>query len=1123
MTLTVSDGAQRQAAIDPTRSIIVQAPAGSGKTELLIQRFLALLGRVSRPQEILAITFTRKAAGEMRARLLQALEGALEPCPEAAHAALTWTLARQALEQDRRQGWQLLANPALLSIQTIDSFDAGLVRRMPWLSRFGGPTTISEDPERLYRLAADALLTRLDTPGPGQGEVALLLEHLDNRLDRLRDLVIRLLARRDQWLRHVIWDDPDRERLALEQSLGALIEGRLVNLAGAFPQHLLTKLCELARYAAANLEPGEPRPLSRLADLCSMPRPQAEDLPLWQGLADLLLTSAGGWRRRLDRNCGFPPGKQGEAAERKQAMTDLIATLQSIPTLECLLAETRTLPEPAYGAEQWQVLRSLVTLLPLAVAELWQVFQQQGCADFAEIALKALAALGSQRQPSELLLKLDARINHILVDEFQDTSYLQNGLLELLTSGWQGGDGRTLFLVGDPMQSIYRFREAEVGLFLRARRAGIAGLPLVPLTLEANFRSQQGIVQWVNSTFSQVFPALEDVASGAVAYAPATAVKPLLDHPAVQIHSFPTRDDVAEAAAVVAIVQQARAAHPQQTIAILVRSRGHLGEILRALASAGLAYQAQDIDPLEARPVIRDLISLTRALLHPADRLAWLSVLRAPWCGLTLDDLHRLCTIDSLANLPELLADPAVLGLLSQDGQIRAARLQEVLQQGWQRRGRFGLRRLVEGCWLALGGPAALSDAETEDAAQFFELLDRQQSGGDLPALDALEDGLKKLFAAPDTAADGRLQVMTIHKSKGLEFDTVILPGLGRRARQGEQPLLRWLEHPENGLLLAPLPPRDGQSRDAIYDFLGQRLKEKEDLEVCRLLYVAATRAKQRLHLLGHANRKTDGDCTAAPGSLLATLWPALGEPFCAALPVVAEAGQQVPSAPPPPLRRYPGDWRLPVLPAAPLIRSRVQAQASAQVDADLRARVFSGWEAETARHIGTITHNLLERIARQGLDRWPTDRLEGEGEGVRRQLAARGVPQGELIPAAGRVLEALRTSLGSPRGRWLLAAQREAACELPLSGFWQGQLYQAVIDRTFIDEEGRRWIIDYKTSRPLPGQPLKDFLAEEAERYRPQLEAYRALFSSLEPERAHHIGLYFPACDGWIELSRAG
>lgn len=1119
MSRPVSDAAQRLAAIDPNGSFIVQAPAGSGKTELLIQRFLALLGGVNRPEEILAITFTRKAAGEMRARLLQALEQAQGERPEADHAAQTWDLANRALARDRQQGWNLLDNPALLAIQTIDSFDASLVRRMPWISRFGGPTAIAEDPDALYRLAAEGLLSRLGSSNPGAAEVALLLEHLDNRLDLLRNLLMSLLARRDQWLRHVIWNDPEAERLALQRALGYLVDGQLARLAEVFPQQLQQQLISHGRFAANNLPEGEQRPLGRLREAEAFPNPTADDLPLWLGLADLLLTAAGTWRKKLDKNCGFPAGKEGEAPARKQAMTSLLETLQNYPEAETLLAEVRRLPAAVYPEEQWRILRALVALLPLAVAELWLVFRQQGEADFAEIALKALEALGSEQNPSELLLKLDARINHILVDEFQDTSYLQNGLLEKLTAGWAPGDGRTLFVVGDPMQSIYRFREAEVGLFLRARSGGIANLPLTPLTLRANFRSQQGIVAWVNRAFPLVFPPREDPSRGAVCYAPAEAVKPEREGVAVTLHPFRVRDDVAEAALVVDLIRQAKAASPNQSIAILVRSRGHLSQILQALRSAGLRYRAQDIDPLDERPAVMDLLALTRALLHPADRLAWLTLLRAPWCGLTLHDLHALCAREPLRNLPELLADAEVLASLSQDGRQRAGRVWDILRIGMEQRGRLGLRRLVEGCWLALGAPATLNGEEVEDAARLFEQMDLLNHGGDLQSLDALQQGLKQLFAAPDAEADGTLQVMTIHKSKGLEFDTVILPGLGRRSRQGDQSLLRWLEHPDCGLLLAPIAQLDGQSRDPIYDFLGRCLKEKEDLEVCRLLYVAATRARHRLHLLGHATEKQDGTIAPASGSLLATLWPALAEEFQGGLLPAANAESATTERPVMALRRLPSSWSLPLLSGVPLPKVAEVAQASAQVELEQRAAVFSGWEADTARHIGTVTHGLLERIARQGLDRWPLSRLDQEKLGIRRRLGALGVPASELDAACGKTLAALHSSLTTERGRWLLGSHPEAACELPLSGLVNGNLLQAVVDRTFIDAEGQRWIIDYKTSRPPAGQSLAGFLQEEGEKYRPQMAAYQGLFQQLEPERQTRLGLYFPAVDGWIEL----
>ena len=147
---------------------------------------------------------------------------------------------------------------------------------------------------------------------------------------------------------------------------------------------------------------------------------------------------------------------------------------------------------------------------------------ERGQADFTEIAQGVVRALGDPGEPTDLLLSLDVRIHHVLVDEFQDTSISQWELLDRLTAGWEPGDGRTVFAVGDPMQSIYRFREAQVGLFLRARHRGFGGVKLEPLTLSTNFRSWAGIVEWVNSAFARILPAQEDFAAGAVPYTPST-------------------------------------------------------------------------------------------------------------------------------------------------------------------------------------------------------------------------------------------------------------------------------------------------------------------------------------------------------------------------------------------------------------------------------------------------------------------------------------------------------------------------------------------------------------------------------------------------------------------------
>src|SRR5437762_11143276 len=180
------------------------------------------------------------------------------------------------------------------------------------------------------------------------------------------------------------------------------------------------------------------------------------------------------------------------------------------------------MPPAEYDDRQWEALEAILALLKPAVAHLKVLFGERGQADFTEFAHGALEALGSVDDPSDLLLSLDQKIAHVLLDEFQDTSLSQFELLTKLTSGWQEGDGRTLFLVGDPMQSIYRFREAEVSLFLRARQEGIGSVQLEPLRLDANFRSTPRIVEWVNTTFSSLFPVVEHIDRGAVPYSPST-------------------------------------------------------------------------------------------------------------------------------------------------------------------------------------------------------------------------------------------------------------------------------------------------------------------------------------------------------------------------------------------------------------------------------------------------------------------------------------------------------------------------------------------------------------------------------------------------------------------------
>ena len=1111
MTATIPDADQRKRALDPECSFIVQAPAGSGKTELLIQRYLTLLARVEQPESVVAITFTRKAAGEMQRRMLKALLDGVGPRPEADHAALTWELARAVLDRDKALGWDLFRNPSRLRVRTIDALSASITRQMPWVSRLGAPPEIVEDASDLYAEAARHTIELLEGDR-WTAPVEALLVHLDNDFQTLRKLIAEMLKRRDQWLRHVMEaPDPVALRAQLEAALGRAIRDGVVFARAATPPELAGEIVSMAAFGGSNAG-------TACAGIGALPDDGSIDA--WLAIADMLLTGEDKWRKTVNKNQGFSPANK----PMKDRCVTLLSDLAAEEKFRLALAELRVLPSARYDEPQWRALEALLEVLPVAVAELQVEFRRVGVADYAEVSLAALRALGEDGDPTELALRLDYQIRHLLVDEFQDTSVSQYTLLERLTAGWEQGDGRTVFAVGDPMQSIYRFREAMVGLFLKACEEGIGDVKLEPLRLSANFRSDEGIVTWVNTTFPDVLPVDEDIATGAIPFRRSDPVcDPKLD-PAVVLHAYVGRDDGREAADVVELVRAAQG-RGAKTVAILVRARTHLPAILRALGRAGLRFRAVEIDGLAGVPLIQDLMALTRALLHPADRIAWLGILRAPWCGLTLEGLHKLAGGRRRAAVWDLMHDESLVQTLDADERDRLLRVCEVLASTFAHRC-ASLRQWVEGTWLALGGPAcAAGVSAVADARTFLDLLESLDRGGAID-VDELEEGVKKLYAHPDAGADESLQVMTVHKAKGLEFDVVILPGLGRKPRNEDSRLMLWQERPQLGadpdLLLAPLPAT-GASEDTTYNYLKRIEARKAEFEAGRMLYVAATRARSELHLLGHTGCKnSEGIVTAKPpdaASLLRRMWTAAEPDFAAvaaAMEVPADGDVDVEARVPKTIERLTLGWQRPAPPAA------VATVGDGTEEVEALRPVSFRWVGDTLRHTGTVVHQMMRRIAEDGLEKWSAVRVESMKPAYGAALSALGVPEAAVAGAANRVCEALASALAEERGRWILGsgASHEAACELPVCGVLDGETVSVRVDRTFVDRDGTRWIIDYKTSSH-EGAGLDAFLDNERERYRGQLEQYLQLFAQWE-QRPVRTGLYFPLLREWREISAA-
>ncbi|HEY5809021.1 MAG TPA: UvrD-helicase domain-containing protein, partial [Povalibacter sp.] len=607
-----SDAAARAAALDPRRSFIVQAPAGSGKTELLAQRYLRLLAGVRAPEQILAITFTRKAAAEMRARILLALEAADGPAPESEHKRSTWELARAVLEADQRHEWRLTEHPARLRIQTIDALNASLARRLPLLAATGSAIEPTDDPGPLYEAAGQRLIERLGDGSTVSAQLEALIVHMGNRVDRLLMLLSDLLAKRDQWLHPVIRArSSDDLRTVLEATLGKVVERHLRLLCEDLGADRRAELFVLLQHSGAQLLTNVELAAARRTQLetCMqhgmLPDATSESLNLWRAIAAMLFKQDGDLYATVTMRQGFPTTHR----DLKDRMLSMLRWLATRSVLCERLLELRALPDAVYTEQQWLMLETLLDLLPQAVAELQLVFQRQGKADYVEIALRALRALGTGDEPTDLALAFDERLQHILVDEFQDTSFGQLDLLERLTAGWTPGDGRTLFCVGDPMQSIYRFRQADVGLFIELQERGLRHLPLESLRLEANFRSTPSIVEWVNRVFPEVLAPVNDAEQGAVRYSPSTAAL-AIEGGGVTVHADINGNADVEAERVLGIVRDSLQDDPSGRIAILVTARTHVDAIARQLTTGSIPFRAVEIERLRERPVVQDLIAL---------------------------------------------------------------------------------------------------------------------------------------------------------------------------------------------------------------------------------------------------------------------------------------------------------------------------------------------------------------------------------------------------------------------------------------------------------------------------------------------------------------------------------
>ena len=1059
------DAAARRLAVDATRSFLVEAPAGSGKTRLLVARYLELLKRVAHPEEILAITFTTKAAAEMRRRVLQALRE--DPTIRAV---------------DQRRGWNLDTRPEQLKIQTIDSFALGLARRLPIASALCADH-IAENGATLYEEAAWRVLERIAAHGADADMVADFVALLDNDADHARTFLAEALGKRDQWVAAVtaVAKSPKQVASSVAAGVARLRRAVTAHARAAVPPALWDDLETLGTFTAERLD---------------QPWPGLDAPEGWRHLADVLLRKDGAPRNRFDARGGFPPRFNDE---KHLARTTAQALEQM--GLAAVLHQFRMLPARGSPPASDPALKAIAGALAFAVVDLNATFDARRTVDFAEFTVAAGRALADGDAPTELALALDYRIRHILVDEFQDTSFGQHRMLVALTRGWAGG-GNTFFAVGDPMQSIYRFRNADLRSFLETAAHGLEDVPVERLRLTSNFRASAALVDWCNAVFQDLFGKDTDPIRGAVAFTAAHAENeaPGTTRTIICLGD-PQRSGRLQGEVVAERV--AELLRDGGRIAILARTRATLRDILPVLRERGIAWRGEDVELLANEPVVRDLQSLTVVLHDPADRLAWLALARSPMVGLDLVDLERVAR-----NLPEVGAAQAAERCgeaLSPQGRERWQRLATAL-----RRGRRSLppRSRVEQVWLTLGGPDAYqTDSAMPNAARFLGLLDADPALARHPA--QLERALGQLFAADaasaQTAEAEVVEVMTIHKAKGLEFDHVIVPGLEQPSTEHSRPLLLWRREGEDVLIA----PRTHRGEGSLYDWLAAEENANDANEVKRLFYVAATRAARSLTLVGALQ---SADAKPPEGSLLALVWSHEKQ--------AAEFRENSPTAQSETTRRRTGR-RLPagyrfspaveLPPVRPRARSRPVATEAGSHDAFGEARSSQGNEeadgARRNRALGDLVHRELRWLATAagGAERFDV----AERAGVWRVwLRALPVYAADAAWIEAELRRQITGVLADPRGRWILFGDQHGGNEAPFMSVLDGEPMRVVVDRTFVDD-GVRWVVDYKTAPIAPGDEAA--LAAQRERHTPQLARYVRVLTAVDA-RPVRAALYFTA-----------
>ena len=1088
-------------AADPTGSVWLSANAGSGKTRVLTDRVARLLLNGASPQHILCLTYTKAAASEMQNRLFSRLgEWAMQDEATLKKGLIELgeigPITLDTVARARRLFASAIEAPGGLKIQTIHSFCSSLLRRFPLEA--GVSPQFREMDDRAAKLLREQVVEEIAV-GPDADTLAQLAYHLSG--DDLSDITAEIV-------KHQTAFDADLDEAELWNTLGLepdiTLSAILKNISVLLDKINFDGLMSALRAGSSN----DVKAANRLASISS----GGIDAPALQVMEQVFLTGAKAKSPFSAKIGAFPTkGTRDVLADQMSAIDELMQKVEGVRPHRISL----------YSSEKTLILHKFSQLF----LRLYRARKgHHGWLDFDDLILKARALLNAPAVAQWVLYRLDGGIDHILVDEAQDTSPVQWDVIERLTQEFTAGQGardeiqRTVFVVGDKKQSIYSFQGADPGGFDRMSdhfdtRLSQVQQPFSAMGLEYSFRSAAPILRLVDAVFNRRADnglgsrthhiAFKSSLPGRVDLWPVVPktetpdpgnwydpVDRVAENKETVILAGQIADQIAAMIRNDAIPDDANGAggHKMRPvragdILILVQRRSELfHELIRACKSRDLPIAGADRLKIGAELAVRDITALLSFLATAEDDLSLASALRSPLFGWSQQELHALAQprpkrkflwaalrdqadqhADTLSKLDDLRKNADFL------------RPYDLIERILTRHD--GRRNLL----ARLG-----SEAEDGIDALLAQALSYEQS--DIPSLTGflswLATGEVEIKRQLDNAGD-RIRVMTVHGAKGLEAPIVILPDTAKRDVRLRDEIL------PDGQFAHWKTPAD--QRPTALANAHDRLVAKRDAEQDRLLYVAMTRAEKWLIVTGAGDLGKDGR----------TWYDQIHNGMQAegAKPIEFSGGQG--------LRLSGGNWDVlaeletksdqapaPDIPiwamsAAPTVQPDMAPISPSELGGAKALPGDSGLDEETAMRRGSRIHLLLERLPNMPQTDWPN----AAGRLLHNQIPKTG--DEDVVDA----LAEARSVLTDPALAHIFEDSALAEVDLTASiSELSGRQIFGTVDRLIIDG-GQILAVDFKTNATVPGQ-AKDI----PQGILRQMAAYHAALCQIYPD--HQVGV---------------